>query len=189
MNNPAFSEAWEECYDGKILAMSPRPVINHNIVSGNIFHIFRSFLKGKACKAFDDGVEVHLDAGKDWVIPDATIVCNREIIRQNGIYGAPELVVEVLSPSTAKNDRGRKKMLYEKAGVREYWIVETAAQSVEVYLLKDGAFQLDEVYSVYPEAILEKMTDEEKRAVKTEFYTSVIPELAVRLADVFDGLI
>lgn len=78
--------------------MSPRPAVNHNRVITNISRIFSTYLRTKRCESFSDGIGVHL-AEKNIMIPD--VVCNRDIIKSNGIYGAPDLVVEVLSPSTA----------------------------------------------------------------------------------------
>ena len=117
------------------------------------------------------------------------IVCDRSIIKQDGVYGAPDLIVEILSPSTAKRDKSEKKDLYEKHGIKEYWIVDTANRSIEVYLLKDGQYKLDNVYSIYPDYLLKNMTDEEKSAVVMEFHPSEFPEMTVSLNDVFDGLI
>ncbi|MCL2055330.1 MAG: Uma2 family endonuclease [Oscillospiraceae bacterium] len=190
MNNLAYNydDVWEEKLDGKIVLMSPRPITNHGIVAGNIYRIFGNFLKGKPCKAFMDGIDVHLTE-KDTVIPDAIIVCNRDYIKHDGIYGAPDLIVEILSPSTAKNDKGYKKNLYEKCGVREYWIVDTANKSVEVYLLKDGRYELDEVYSILPDYLTEKMKPEELALVKYEFKTSLFDDLVVKIEDVFYGMI
>jgi len=113
MNNLAYDEEIrEEMLDGRTVAMSPRPAINHLVVSGNIYRIFSNFLDGKNCSAFGDGADVYLTP-KDRVIPDAIIVCNRDIIKTNGIHGAPDLIVEVLSPTAQKYDRGYKKNLYE----------------------------------------------------------------------------
>ena len=61
------------------------------------------------------------------------MVCDPEKIHQNGVYGAPDLVAEVLSPSTMKRDKGDKKTAYEQAGVREYWIVDPIKQRVTVH--------------------------------------------------------
>lgn len=178
-----------EYYNGVPVCMSPRPVVNHAIAAGNIYRIFADHLDGKPCMAFSDGVDVHLDsADKDWVIPDAMIVCNQNIIKQDGIYGTPDLVVEILSPSTAKNDRRYKMKLYEKYGVREYWIVNTADRSIEVYVLKDGAYELNEVYTIYPDYVLKKMTDDEKAGVITEFSPAQFPDMKVSLNEVFKNL-
>lgn len=83
---------------------------------------------------------------KDWVQPDLIVVCDENKITDKNIIGAPDLVVEVLSPSTAKNDRLIKFNSYEKAGVKEYWIVDPYNQTIEVYLLENGAFTRSGVY-------------------------------------------
>lgn len=183
--NLAFQEEpWDEMIDGEIVMMSPRPLINHNRISGNIYTIFRNYLDGKTCEAFGDGVDLYL-SDKERYVPDGMIVCNKDIIKRNGIYGAPDLVVEILSPSTARNDRGHKKDVYETAGVCEYWIVEPEIKSVEVYLLKDGKYVLDDIYSVYPDCLLEKMTEEEQGKIKTEFQCSLFNDLVISLDEVF----
>lgn len=136
--------------------MSPRPAVNHNRAITNISRIFSTYLRGKRCESFSDGIGVHLDE-KNIVIPD--VVCNRDIIKGNGIYGAPDLVVEVLSPSTAKlRDRKGKEALYEKYGVKKYWIIDSLSKLIEVDLPIDGKFDLDAVYTVYPEWQWAKMT-------------------------------
>ena len=181
-------EPWNELINGKQITISPRPSINHSIVAGNIFRIFANYLDGKCCMPFAYGSDLFL-TGQDRFIPDGMIVCDTDKIKPDGIHGAPNLVVEVLSPSTVKNDRGHKKDVYEASGVKEYWIVDTASRSIEVHLLKDGKFDLDNVYSVYPDFLLRKMTDEEKSAIVMEFHPSEFPEMTVSLNDVFDALV
>ena len=129
-------EIWEELIDGKAVAMSPRPTTNHYHVSFNIAHIFANYLRGKRCTPFGDGVDLYLTE-KDRFIPDGMVVCDPDKIKRDGVYGAPDLVVEVLSPSTAKNDRGHKKQVYEQCGVREYWIVDPRDRKILVYYLKN----------------------------------------------------
>ena len=185
-NNLAYKEDfWEEIINGQPVLMSPRPTTNHNRVSGNIYFQFKKHLKGRPCEPFDDGMEVYLDE-KNRFIPDMMVVCDPEKIHQNGVYGAPDLVVEVLSPSTMKRDKGDKKTAYEQAGVKEYWIVSTEEKSIEQYLLIDGRFVLHEVYAVYPDYLLEKMTDEEKAEIITEFKCSLYDDLLIKLEDVFE---
>lgn len=189
-NTARKQELRYEYYNGVPVCMSPRPLVNHAIVSGNIYRIFADHLDGKPCMAFSDGVDVYLDhEDKDWVIPDTMIVCNQDIIKQDGIYGAPDLVVEVLSPSTAKHDRRTKLKIYEKHGVKEYWIVDTMNRSIEVYQLKDGVYDIYDLYSIYPDFMLKKMTDEEKAAVVTEFSPAQFPDMKISLFDVFDNLL
>ena len=150
-----FNKEKTEMIDGKIYAMSPRPRITHTLVSGNIFGEFRQHLRGTKCTAFYDGVDVFLD-DKNRFVPDAMIVCNPDIIKDNGIHGAPDLVVEVLSKTSVKRDRGRKREIYAKAGVKEYWIVDTWGKYIEVYHNQNGWLVLDSTYFYY--------TEEEKTA-------------------------
>ena len=177
-----------EILGGKIVSMSPRPVINHNRIAGNIYRNFSSFLKGKPCEAFGDGVDLYLSK-KDHFVPDGMVVCDKNKIRANYISGAPNLVVEVLSPSTTRNDRWYKKNVYETAGVAEYWIVDGANKTVEVYLLKDGKYCLDNVYSLLPDYLLEQMTGEQAVSFVTEFKCHLFDELEIRLEDIFDRVL
>ena len=178
-------EPWEEKLNGQIVLMSPRPSVNHNSVADNIYYIFRSYLKGKACKAFSDGVDVFL-TDEDNVIPDVMIICNRDIIKQDGIHGAPDLVVEVLSPSTAKNDRGYKKDLYEKCGVKEYWIVDPVPRTIETYLLSDGKYILDGFYALFPDN--SGTTEQERRESKKEIPVSLYNDFIIPLEEIFYDL-
>ena len=98
------------------------------------------------------------------------IVCDPNIRKKDGIHGAPDLVVEVLSPSTAHNDRFRKKEIYAKAGVKEYWIVDPLNCIIEVYLNQNSDLVLDRLYN----------TDD------TEIKVSVCDNLIVKLDDIFD---
>jgi len=144
-NNLAYlREGREELINGKIVAMSPAAT-NHNRVAGNIFLLFGSYLRGKPCIPFGDGEKVFLTE-TDHFVPDFMVVCDRDKIKADGVHGAPDLVVEVLSPSTAQNDRGYKMGAYQRYGAREYWIVSPDEQTVQVFLLEEGSLQLHEVY-------------------------------------------
>lgn len=182
-DNLAYQEdILDEMMNGQIFLMSPRPTVNHNRVCGNIFRAFGNRLEGKGCEAFGDGTDVYLSE-KDRVIPDVMIICNKDIIRENGVYGAPDLVVEVLSPGTEKRDRGIKKNLYEKCGVKEYWLVNPETKSVEVYLLIDQIFCLDEVYRIFPDYI--KLSEEERERYKTNVKVSLYDDFYIPLSTIF----
>jgi len=169
------------------VAMAPRPNIKHHFASGNLREIFKRKLKGKPCTAFGDGVDVFLTE-KDNVVPDAMIVCNKDIIKEKGVFGAPDLLVEVLSFSTAASDRTYKKNLYERCGVKEYWIVDTANRTIEVYLLTDGKYELDNIYTHHPDWWLETMKEEDKAALVYEFKTHVCDGIIIDIRDVFEGI-
>ena len=175
-----------EIINGKEVLMSPRPATKHTIIVGNIHHIFRRFLTGKRCKVFFEP-DLFLDENNNFV-PDIVIVCDRDKIKYNGIYGAPDLVVKVLSHSTAANDRGIKKDAYEKTGVKEYWIVDPLAKSIEVYHLQNGRLELDDVYLVYPEEEWERMTEEQRAAARLSVKVSLYDDLFVDVREVFEDI-
>ena len=179
-------ERREELMNGEIVAMSPATT-NHNRIAFKIAVLFENHLKGKKCVPFGDGEYVFLSE-KDHFVPDMMVVCDRDKIKRNGVYGVPDLVVEVLSHSTVKNDRGYKKSVYERSGVPEYWIVDPFRKSIEVYLLKDNHYILDNLCTLYPAEELEEMTDEEKATVVTEFKCHLYDDLIIRLDDIFGDL-
>lgn len=188
MDNIAYKEEPRyEIINGETIMMSPRPAPNHNRVITSISSIFRNYLKGKRCEAFSDGVDVHLDE-KNTVIPDVMIICNKDIIKGDGIYGTPDLIVEVLSPSSTKRDKIDKKLLYQKFGVKEYWIVSPSDKSIEVYLLVDGIFELNNVYNVYPELQWNKMNEEEKAVVTLSFKVSLYDDFIIDVREIFENV-
>ena len=142
-------ERREELIGGKVVMMSPAAT-NHNLISGNIFHIFKTYLKGKKCIPFGDNEKVFLTS-TDHYVPDFMVVCDRDKIKPDGVHGAPDLVVEVLSPSTAKYDRVHKKDVYEQSGVPEYWLVSPGDRSIEVYRLDGGKYVPHNVYTLHPD--------------------------------------
>ena len=180
-DNLAYPEELrEELIGGRVVMMAPASS-NHNHIVGNIHGIFWGYLRGKKCVPFGDNEKVFL-SDKDRFVPDFMVVCDRDKIRPDGVHGAPDLVVEVLSFGTVKNDRGHKKNVYESGGVSEYWLVNSTDKSVEVYLLENGKYTLDSVYTLYP---AEKMADEEKTAIVTEFKRHLYDDLIIRLDDIF----
>ena len=188
-NNLDYEEEQrEELIGGEIVAMAPRPTTNHNRVAGNIYGIFWNHLRGKKCVPFGDGTDLYL-TDQDRFVPDGMIVCNRDKIKSRGVYGAPDLVVEVLSPSTAKNDKGYKKDVYESCGVKEYWIADPAGKSIEVYRLTDGRYVLDNVYFYHSDSEIAEMNEEEKSLLVREFPCSLFAGLSIRLDDIFGDLL
>jgi len=112
-----------EIINGKEIVMMAPASDNHNVVKNTIFGLFFICLKNSICTPYADGSKVVLEEN-GYVIPDVFILCDKSKRRKDGIHGFLDLIVEVLSPSTAEIDKGDKKDLYERAGVKEYWIVE-----------------------------------------------------------------
>lgn len=186
-DNLAYQEERrEELIGGNVVMMSPASA-EHVYTAGSIYNIFKNYLKGKNCIPFSDGLLVHL-TDENKFVPDMMVVCDRSKIKSDGVHGAPDLVVEVLSPSTAKDDRTRKKEVYEACGVPEYWLVSPTDKSIEVYLLESGKYILHDVYTVRPDWVLKQMTDEERDAIVTEFKCHLYDDLIIRLDDIFGDL-
>lgn len=186
-DNLAYQEERrEELIGGNVVMMSPASA-EHVYTAGSIYNIFKNYLKGKNCVPFSDGLLVHL-TDENKFVPDMMVVCDRSKIKSDGVHGAPDLVVEVLSPSTAKDDRTRKKEVYEACGVPEYWLVSPTDKSIEVYLLESGKYILHDVYTVRPDWVLKQMTDEERAAIVTEFKCHLYDDLIIRLDDIFGDL-
>lgn len=130
--------------------MLATPSIAHQIAVGNIFAQLHQYLIGRQCKVlmaplavalFADS-QTHDDEIKTTLEPDIMVVCDPEKLRSaNRVTGAPDMMVEVLSPSTQRHDRLIKFNQYWRAGVREYWIVNPNEKWVQVFLLKDGIYQ------------------------------------------------
>lgn len=134
--------------------MTP-PTTAHQLISFEIGRQLGNYLEGKKCRVIPAPFAVRLfekdgDSPEDvdtMVEPDISIVCDPSKLDKHGCKGAPDMVVEILSPSTQRHDRLVKLGLYQRAGVREYWIVNPEDQTVQVMLLDDsGVLQLHEVY-------------------------------------------
>jgi Uma2 family endonuclease len=127
----------------------------HQDVSVQLVVEFGSYLRGKKCKVYHPPFDVilpeegeTLETAKNIVQPDIFVVCDKDKITPGGCYGAPDLVVEILSPSTAKRDIKDKRKLYQRAGVREYWIVDPVHKTVHVYKVdEEGKYSFPETYT------------------------------------------
>ena len=188
-SNLAYREEFrEELIGGKVTAMSPRPMYNHNHIASRIYWVFETYLKGKPCTAIADGTDLYLTE-EDRFVPDVMVVCDRDKIRRDGVHGAPDLVVEVLSPSTMRNDRMHKKEVYQACGVREYWLVDPENRTIEQYLLREEKLELNTVYVSIPDYELERMSEKEKAKVETHFRCSLYSDFDIALEDIFSGLL
>ena len=142
-----------ELYDGIPVALAS-PTNMHQEISGNLYLQLGLYLKRKKSKAYYAPFDVRLfekngDHPEDVNIvvqPDLMVVCNPEQVDWHGIHGAPDLVIVILSDSTRRIDRLIKFNLYQRAGVREYWLVDPAARNVSVYTLEDSAYHTSSVY-------------------------------------------
>ena len=129
---------------GGEIAMAPAPVPYHQEISGKIyFALIRHIRDHHLGKVYDAPLDVIL-AEEDVVQPDILFISNTrlKIIREEAIHGAPDLVIEILSPATAGRDRSFKRTLYARSGVREYWLVDPETRTIEVLTLGPQGYQL-----------------------------------------------
>ena len=137
-----------ELIDGEAYLMAPpAPTISHQTVAGEIYFQLRLALDGKPCVPLIAPVDVRLpkadeaDEAIDTVVqPDVLVVCDPAKISERGVRGAPDWVVEVLSPGTASHDQINKRRTYERASIAEYWLVHPTDRVLTVYRLENGAY-------------------------------------------------
>lgn len=143
-----------ELIDGEVFLMAPAPSRAHQEIGGEIFRQIANYLEGKRCRVYHAPFAVRLferdgDAPEDVdtvVEPDITVVCGESKLDERGCKGAPDMVAEILSPSTQRHDRLVKLGLYQRSGVREYWIVDPDSRTVQVFTLSNGLLLPYEVY-------------------------------------------
>ena len=137
-------QRWE-LIDGEAFCMSPGPSRLHQKWLGELYRQFANYLLGKPCEVyiapFDVRLQDSLDASDDETIivvqPDLMIICDPGKLDDSGVKGAPDLVIEIISPSTAKRDIKIKFELYQRYGVKEYWIMYPNDRTMLVYRLSD----------------------------------------------------
>ena len=151
-------DARYELIDGEAFLMAPAPLIEHQEVAGDVYHQLRNQLDGKPCRPYIAPVDVRLpradeaDAAIDTVVqPDVLVVCDPAKIDRRGVRGAPDWLLEVLSPSTAAHDQIAKRRTYERAGVREYWLVHPSDRTLTVYALDNGQYGRPDIYELKDE--------------------------------------
>lgn len=157
--------------------MQSAPTWQHQSISRELTLQFGEYLRNHKCQLFVAPFDLRLpeaEEKEDDVTnvyqPDLLVICDKSKLKGTGYYGVPSLVIEILSPSTLKNDRLLKFNVYEKVGVKEYWIVEPDTKLVSVFILQDN-----------------------HRYGRTELYTetdnvevSIFPDLKIELSSVFN---
>lgn len=138
-----------ELIKGKIYAMSPAPSKKHQFILGNIYLILGNLYKKSSCKVCIAPFDVKLLNNKlstpdsqifSVVQPDIFIVCDETKLQKLACHGAPNLVIEILSPGNSKKEMGIKFDLYEENKVLEYWIVEPLNETVQIYSLQNEKY-------------------------------------------------
>jgi len=134
------TEHWE-IIGGEAFAMSPAPSLRHQSVSRELTRQMSDFFDGRPCDVYAAPTNVRL-SNDDIVQPDLLVVCDKSQMKDTHIEGAPNLVVEILSPATAGFDRVRKMRLYARSGVKEVWLITPYSWLAEVYALSGESYLL-----------------------------------------------
>lgn len=154
----------------RVAYLKETPTLDHQEIAGEIYCQLANSLQGKSCRAFISPLDVRFpkageadDQVDTMLQPDVLVVCDPSKLDRRGVRGAPDFVVEVLTPVTSSHDHVRKRQVYERAGVAEYWLVHPIDRMVTVYRLvndeygKPDVFELSGATSVgvLPEVIIE----------------------------------
>jgi len=168
-------ERWQ-IIDGIAYDMSPAPILEHQLILNELSRQFSTYLLNKTCIVIPSPVDVifpksnkDIKDAEDVVQPDIIIVCDHKKLQSHKrCIGAPDLIIEILSPSTSKLDLKDKFKLYEREGVKEYWIVYPNDKVINIYKLEDNKYKIPEVY-----------------AVDDKFNTGIFSDLEIDLSLVF----
>lgn len=145
-----------ELYNGFIRMMTPSPSMKHQEISFQLSGILRHYLINKQCKGFAAPSDVRFPKNKNIddktiytvVQPDIYVVCDLSNLDDRGCLGAPDLIIEIVSPKSSKRDVKDKFEIYQQHGVREYWIINPNDENVNVFVLDEtGKFQLVGMYA------------------------------------------
>lgn len=142
----AGDERWE-LIAGEAFNMSPAPSRRHQEVVGGLFTQIALWIRNGPCRAYVAPFDVRLPHGDeadeqiDTVVqPDISVICDARKLDEQGCRGAPDWIIEVVSPHTAARDHILKRALYERHGVREYWIVQPMDRLLTLYLLGEHGY-------------------------------------------------
>ena len=147
-----------ELIDGQIFDMAP-PSTTHQIITGELYAAIRNYIRKNdgSCKPYISPFAVFLNEDdQNYLEPDVSVVCSPDKIDEKGCHGAPDWLIEVVSPATQSRDYGIKLFKYRTAGVREYWIVNPMKKIVNVYDFENeigtGLYSFDDdiPVSIYP---------------------------------------
>ena len=132
-----------ELIRGYVFKMSPAPNLKHQRISGDLFYEIKSFVKLTKCQVFHAPFDVRLSVSKkekiDTIVqPDITVICDEGKLDEQGCNGAPDIVMEILSPGNTKKEMKEKFELYQEAKISEYWLVDPERESIIIYTLNEA---------------------------------------------------
>ena len=182
-----YPEKHYEIIEDKKIPLS-KQTFEHNLIKTNLVVDFLNYCRKIHRGKVFAGLYVYFP-DNNLFIPDISIFLDDSLFKPNqNVHGVPDLVVEILSPSTAKKDFSVKKDAYERNGVKEYWIVNHVDKSVQVYHLIEGKYELDHIYHVYTPDELARLEEYERAELRYEIKVSIFDDLIVDVDDIFYDL-
>jgi Uma2 family endonuclease len=145
-----------ELINGRVNMMTPAPSVKHQDILSAINSLFWNYLRNKKCKVFPAPFDARFPSEEGEtsnekiltvVQPDICVVCDLSKLDDRGCLGAPDLIVEIISPTSAKNDINEKFKIYEENGVKEYWIIQPNDKTITVFILDNGKYQHKGMYT------------------------------------------
>lgn len=187
MNEIDYSEWKKEKINGEIYYMSPSANPKHSRIIGRLHHLFYNYLNNKTCEVFTDNIDVYLDEeSNNYVMSDLSVLCDKDKFSDKGYHGVPSLIVEVISPTSIKRDKIQKFKLYEKFGVKEYWLVDYNSQSIEQYILIDGKYEALNIVTLIDEYDYNnRLTEDERKEYSTLINVNIFDNLIIDIKDIF----
>lgn len=170
--------------------MAPSADMGHGTVTVNLIATIGAYVKiNKLGICFADNMEVHFPDGNLFQ-PDFVFVsaANEKLFldkKNTTLHGVPDMVAEIFSRSTMKRDVGIKKDVYERNGVKEYWIIDPWRETVDIYLLRDGKYELEGHYENWSEDQLLRLTEEERAEIKLEVPVNVLDGFKIKIKNIF----
>lgn len=170
--------------------MAPSPGWGHVKVTANLIKIIGTYASiNKLGIVAADNFDVHFPDGSlfkpDFIFVSAEKAKSFFKSKDSTLHGVPDMVAEIFSRSTMKRDLGIKKDVYERNGVKEYWLIDPWSENIQVYLLRDGKYFLDDVYHNWSETELNELTDEERAEIKFEVPVNVLDGFKVKIKNIF----
>ena len=169
-----------ELIKGKVMLMSPAPNLNHQQLSGELSYQIAHYLRHKLCQLFVapfdvklyDSKKEHLPDDKAYSVvqPDLCVICDKNKLTKQGCEGAPDWIIEILSPGNSKKDMLLKYALYQENGVKEYWLVYPYEKAIHQFILNEET-QVYQLHKMYAQSGI--------------ISPCLFPDLRIELADVF----
>ena len=169
-----------ELIKGKVVLMSPAPSVKHQDISMNLSVLLHLHFKNKKCRAYAAPLDVRLYNRKKSILenkeihtvvqPDLCVICQTELLDEQGCNGAPDWIIEILSKGNSKKELKTKYELYQESGVIEYWLVYPYEQTIHQFVLAESKhYELKKMYTTEDTAI-----------------PYLFPDLAIELVEVFE---